>query len=179
MNNNLERMQFFALASLLKALCDPEVVMQFENLCSSHSDKSKRVGLLLGYKLVIKTILYRQIELAISYPRILGFQQVDEELLRWWWGPSETKYANRFHKAMRDDAPVSARIGNHINNLLLKIERSGVKPERFNDAADEVFSFARTILSMTENCRLLISIESGMTQDINSGIATVCSRVPA
>ena len=126
--------------------------------------------MLLGYKLVIKTILYRQIELTISYPRILGFQQVDEDLLRWWWGPSETKYANRFHKALCDDAPVSARIGNHINNLLLKIERSGIKPERFSDAVDEVFSFARTVLSMTENCRLLYSTESGMTQDVNQAL---------
>ena len=160
------RMQFFALGLLLEALCASDAVEQFEKLSVSHSDRRKRVGLLLGYELVIKTILYKQIELIVTYPEILGLQQADEDLLRWWYD-SKTKYANRFRRVLRNDAPESAFIGNHINNLLVKVNRSGDKIEQFTEAVSSASSFAQTILSMTGNCRLLVSTESGAVQDID------------
>ena len=163
------RMQFFALGLLLEALCASDAVEQFEKLSVSHTDRRKRVGLLLGYELVIKTILYKQIELIVVYPEILGRQQADENLLRW-WSDSETKYANRFRRVIRDDAPESAFIGNHINNLLMKVNRSGDKIEQFTEVASSVSSFAQTILSMTGNCRLLVSTESGAVQEIDHAL---------
>ena len=166
---NILRMQFFALGVLLKALCSPEAIRQFESLRVSHSDRHESVGLLLGYGLVIKTILYKQIELIICNPSILGMQQIDDDLLSWWYD-SKTKYANRFRKVMRDDAPKSARMGNHINNLLLGVNRSGNDLGRFNEAVSNVSSFAQTVISMTGNCQLMDGIEPGRAQEIDHAL---------
>ena len=164
------RMQFFALGLLLKALCGPESIERFAILRDSHSDGRKKTGLLLGYGLVVKATLYRQIELIITVPGILGLKQLDEDLIRWWDRDySETKYANRFRRNMRNHAPPSALIGNYLNNLLVEVNRSGNDLERFSNAAANVFSFAETILSMIDDCRL-VRAESGATQDINQAL---------
>ena len=169
MNNNTERMQFFALATLLKALCAYEAFKQLEDLHVCNPDKHKRVGLLRGYGLVIKAILHCQIELTITYPGILGMQNSDKDLLRWWYY-SETKYANRFSKVMQVDAPKAARVGNYLNNLLLRVNRSGDNLERFREAAANVLLFAQTALSMIENCRLVVGLEADTPQNIDQAM---------
>ena len=151
---------------------------ELENLCSVNpDDKHKHSGLVLGYKMVIKAALYRQIELIIARPEILGMRQVDVGLCHW-WNYSETKYANRFRQVMSDDAPESALVGNYLNNLLLEVNRSGYKFERFRQVADSVHLFTQTSLSMVDNCRLSPKEEgnSGMVQDVSQALVLLAAE---
>ena len=163
MINNTDRMQFFALSTLLEALCAPQSVRELENLYAVESDRRRKSGLILGYKSVIKAVLYRQIELIIGCPEILGMRRVDSSL-SWWWLNSESKYANRFGRVMSEDPPKSALIGNYLNNLLLGVNRSGHSFERFSQTAATVCSFAQTSLTMVAYCRLSIAEESNSAQ---------------
>ena len=171
MSSNTDRTQFFALTALLEAICASGAVSELEDLYAAQPDKRKKSGLILGYKMVIKTVLYRQIELIISRPEILGMRQSDDGLCHWWMY-SETKYANRFRQVMGDDAPKSALVGNYLNNLLLEVNRSGHSIERFRQAAASVYSFTQTCQSLTDSCRLSLTKEanSGAAQDVTQGL---------
>ena len=171
MNNNTERMQFFALATLLQALCAPGAVRDLEHIYAVEPDRRKKSSLILGYKMVIKAVLYQQIELIVMCSEILGMRGRDLGLCRW-WEDSETKYANRFGRVMGEDPPDSALIGNYLNNLLLEINRSGHSFERFRQAAANVYSFTQTSLAMVACCRLSLTEEanSDPAQDVTQAL---------
>ena len=77
------RIRFLAIALLLQVLSDFEAMKRLSEMYSSHSDRRRATGLLLGYKLIIESILYRQIDLIVTCPEILHLK-VDENLCQWW-----------------------------------------------------------------------------------------------
>ena len=149
---NTHRMEYFALTFLLKAICDPKSLHQLAAIYEAQVDGQKRIGLLLGYKLAIETLLYRHLEMTIQLPEILDLQ-IDDNLCRWWMN-SETKSRKDFKVALGEDTPNSTLVANYINNLLAQVVQCGPRWEPFHLAAEKVFSFAHTVLSMTEHCRL-------------------------
>ncbi len=156
------RIQFFAIALLLKALTDSEAMEKLSKEYSSYSDGRKSAGLLLGYKLIVESILYRQIELIVTCPGILHLQ-VDEELC-WWWLTSEDKSARRFGGITDSDAPKSTLIASYINDILLRVDRTGNRLKDFTEASAEISSFARAVMSIARNCRLSVIREDGSDQ---------------
>ena len=148
------RMQFFAIALLLKALSDSKAVDRLGNVRSDNSRGPRAVGLLLGYRLVIEAALYRQIELMVTFPEILHLQ-LDDDLCRWWLGADE-RSARRFLRIAQDGAPNSTAVAKYINDLLLRVIRTGVDWEKFAEVSAEVSSFAGMVVSMAENCRVTL-----------------------
>ncbi len=148
------RIRFFAIALPLNALSDSEAMERLSEMYSSYSDKRKATGLLLGYKLIMESILYRQIDLIVTCPEVLQLQ-VDEELYRWWSEP-EGKSARRFKDITEVDAPKSTLVANYINELLLRVDRTGNRLKEFKEASAEVSAFAQVVLSMARNCHLSV-----------------------
>ena len=161
------RIRFFAIALPLKVLSDSQAMERLSEMYSSHSDKRKATGLLLGYKLIMESILYRQLDLVMTCPEILQLQ-VDEELYRWWSEP-EGKSARRFKDITEVDAPKSTLVANYINELLLRVDRAGNRLKEFAEACAEVSSFAHVMLSMARNCHLsaIGGDDSDSEQDID------------
>ena len=162
---NTHRMEYFALTFLLKAICDPESLHQLAIIYEAQADGQKRAGLLLGYKLVIETLLYRHLEMTIQLPEILGLK-LDDDLCRWWMN-SETKSRKDFKVALCGDTANSTLVANYINALLTQVVQCGPRLEPFQLAAEKVFSFTHTILSMTENCRLTVRKGSNKHQELD------------
>ena len=146
------RIRFFAIALPLRALSDSQAMERLSEMYSSYSDKRKATGLLLGYKLIMESILYRQIDLVVTCPEVLQLQ-VDEELYRW-WSELEGKSARRFKDITEVNAPKSTLVANYINELLLQVDRTGNRLKEFTEACAEVLFFAEVVLSMARNCHL-------------------------
>ena len=153
------RMQFFAIALLLQSLTDPKVMERVAKLRSSYSRGPKAAGFLLGFKLIIEAVLYRQIELMVTFPEILHLQS-DDDLCRWWLNGDE-RSALRFLDIAQDDAPNSTPVAKSINELLLRVHRTGVDWKKFAEVSVEVSSFARMVLSMAEYCRVTLVRRDG------------------
>ncbi|MCY4653825.1 MAG: hypothetical protein OXC95_11750 [Dehalococcoidia bacterium] len=151
------RIRFFAIALLLEALSDSGAMGRLSEIYSSYSDKQRAAGLVLGYKIIIESVLYRQIDLIVTCPEILHLQ-ADLEL-HWWWENSEDKSARRLEGITEVDAPKSTLVASYVNDLLLRVVRSGNRLEKFTEAATEVSSFAQVILSIARNCR--VSVKGG------------------
>ena len=164
------RIRFFAIALLLKVLSDSDAMKQLAELYSSHADRRRATGLLLGYKLIMESILYRQIDLIVTCPEILHLK-VDENLCQWWLD-SEDKSARRLKGITEVDAPKSTLIAHHINDLLLRVDRTGNRCKEFTEASAEVSSFAQVVLSMARRCRLAVirGADSDLEQDIDQAL---------
>ena len=164
------RIRFFALALLLKALGDSEAMERLSKMYSSSSDRRTATGLLLGYKLIVKSILYRQIDLIVTCPEVLHLQ-IDEDL-RWWWLDSEDRSARGLKGITGADAPKSTLIANHINELLLRVDRTGNRLKEFTEASAEVSSFAKVVLSIARNCHVTVigGGHSNLSQDIDQAL---------
>ena len=168
------RMQFFAIALLLKALSEPKAVARLGNVRSDNSHGPRAVGLLLGYKLIIEAALYRQIELMVTFPEILHLQ-LDDDLCRWWQDADE-KNARRFLDVAQNESHKSTSIAKYINDLLLRVIRTGVDWDKFTDVSADVSSFANLILSMAGNCRVtLISGDNPERHDGLDQISRLCA----
>ena len=115
----------------------------------------------------MESILYRQIDLVVTCPEVLQLQ-VDEEIYRWWSDP-EGRSARRLKDVTEVDAPKSTLVANYINELLLRVDRTGNRLKEFTEASAEVSSFAEVVLSMARNCRLseIRGDDSGPRQDID------------
>ena len=161
------RIRFFAIALLLKVLSDSEAMERLSEMYSSYSDRRRATGLLLGYKLVMESILYRQIDLIVTCPEILHLQ-LDEELYRW-WSDSEGKSARRLNDITEVDAPKSTLVANYINELLLRVDRTGNRLKEFTEASVAVSSFAQVVVAMSRNCHLsaMRRADSDSKQDID------------
>ena len=83
---NSNRMQFFATALLLKTLSEEDAVHELEGLCRSCSAKGEGNGLILGHKLVLEALLFKQLDLIVTSPQILHLP-VAQELSGWWSRP--------------------------------------------------------------------------------------------
>ena len=153
MDRNL-RMQFFAVALLLKALSDSKAVERLGNVRSDISHGRKAAGVLLGYRLIIEAALYKQIELMVTYPEILHLQ-LDDDLYRWWLNADE-RSARRFLHIAQDEAPNSTAVAKYINDLLLRVIRTGVNWKKFAEVSVGVSSFAGMVLSMAKHCRVTL-----------------------
>ena len=166
----MSRFQFFAIALLLKALSDSEAMERLSEIYSSHSDRRRAPGVLLGYKLVVESILYKHIDLVITCPEILHLQ-LDEELYRWWRDPKE-RSVRLFEKITEADAPKSTLVASYINDLLLRVNRTGNRLKEFTEVSDEVSSFAQAVLSLAEGCRLSVigGADSYPKQHINEAL---------
>ena len=147
------RMQFFAIAWMLHALCCAEAQERLDRIRSSLSDGRRTTGLIKGYKLVVETMLYRQIELVVFCPYILHLQ--GDEALQRWWSNTDQKSARRLNSYASRDAPGSVFVANHINDLLLRMVRAGNRWERFIDASTDVRIYAATLLSLSEDCHVV------------------------
>ena len=143
------RMQFFAIAWMLHALCGAEAQERLDWMRSSLSDGRRTTGLIKGYKLIVETTLYRQIELIVTCPDILHLQ--GDAALQLWWSNSDQKSAGRLNSFATSDAPDSVFAANHINDLLLRMVRSGNRWDRFLDASMAVHSYADMLLSLVED----------------------------
>lgn len=77
------RMRFFALSRLLDALSDADALEQLNRLRLSLRDGRRETALLAGYKLIVETILYCQIELIVTWPDILHL--CGDDALQLWW----------------------------------------------------------------------------------------------
>ena len=165
--DRMSRIRFFAIALLLKALSDSEAMARLSEMYSSHSDGRRATGLLLGYKLIMESILYRQIDLIVTCPAILHLQ-VDEDLYRW-WSELEGKSARRLKDVTEVYAPKSTLVANYVNELLLRVDRTGNRLKEFTEASAKVSSFAQVVLSISRNCHLSVMREadSGPEQDID------------
>ncbi len=148
------RVRFFAMALPLRALGDSEAIERLSEAYYSYPDKRRATGLLLGYKLIMVSILYRQIDLIVTCPEILHLQ-VDDVLYRW-WSESESKSARRLRDITEVNAPKSTLVANYINDLLLRVDRTGNRLKEFSEACAEVSSFAQLMLSIARKCRLSI-----------------------
>jgi len=126
-------MQFFAISWMLHALCGAEAQERLDRMRSSLSDGRRTTGLIKGYKLVVETMLYRQIELVVFCPDILHLQ--GDEALQRWWSNTDQKSARRLNSFASRDAPGSVFVANHINDLLLRLLRAGNRWDRFVDGA--------------------------------------------
>ena len=148
------RMQFFAIALLLKLLSDSNAVGRLGNVRSHNFDNPRAAGLLLGYRLIIESALYRQIELMVTFSGILHLH-LEDALYRWWLNPEE-RNARRFLHVAQNDSQTSASVAEYINHLLLRVVRTGVDWEKFTHVSTEVSAFANLILSMTGDCRVTL-----------------------
>ena len=164
------RIQFFATALLLKALSDPETMERLSEIYSSYSDRQRAAGVLLGYKMIMESVLYRQIDLIVTCPEILHLQ-ADLEL-HWWWENSEDKSARRLEDITDVEAPKSTLVASYVNDLLLRVVRSGNRLEKFTEASAEVSSFAQAVLSLARNCHLsaIGEADSDLKQDIDQAL---------
>ncbi len=159
------RIRFFAIALPLKALSDSEAMERLSEKHSSSSDGRSATGLLLGYKLIMESILYVMIDLIVKCPEILHLQ-LDDDLYRWWSDP-RGRSARRLKYITEVNAPKSTLVANYINQLMLRVDRTGNRLKEFTEAADAVSSFAQDVLSMTRRCHLsvLAGDDSGRSQD--------------
>ena len=159
---NTIRTQFFANALLLKELCEPKAIEHLEKIYADHSNRQKKSGLLLGYKMVVEALLYGQTDLIITCPDILGLE-VNDDLFQWWQNPeARSVYGLKISTSINN--PNSAYVANHMNTLLLQVVRCGPRWDAFKETAASVYTFAHTVLSFTENCRV-----KG-TDDINKAL---------
>ena len=149
------RMRFFALALLLRLLSDSSAIERLENKYASQSDGQNRVGVLLGYKLIVETALYKQTDLIATCPEIL-LLEVDHDLARW-WSNTERKSTATFSVGMRGEVPKSAYVANYINDLMLRVVRCGNRWESFAEVSEFVHSFARAIELIRGGCSLSVS----------------------
>ena len=165
--DHTSRIRCFAIALPLKALSDGKAMERLSEMYSYYSDGRRATGLLLGYKLIMESILYRHIDLIVTCPEILHLQ-VDDDLCRWWSDP-EGRSARRFKDITEIDAPKSTLVANHINELLLRLDRTGNRLKEFTEASAEVSSFAQVVLSMARNCHLSVirGDDSDSEQDID------------
>lgn len=163
----MSRIQFFAVTLLLKELSDAEAMEQLSEIYSSYSDRYRATGVLLGYKLIVGSILFRQIDLIVSCPEILHLK-ADEEL-RWWWSNLEDRSARRFRVITDSDAPKSTLVASYINELLLRVDRTGNRLKDFTQSSVEISSFAQGVLSIARNCRL--SVKGGADSDLQQDVA--------
>ena len=124
----------------------------------------------MGYKLVVESILYRQIDAIVSGPEILHLQADDE--LRWWWFVSEEKSARLFEEITEADTPKSTLIASFINGLLLRVNRTGNRLKEFTEVSTEVSYFAQAVLSLAGNCRLSMigEADSDMREHIDEAL---------
>lgn len=146
------RMRFFAISWMLDALCGAEALDKLDRLRSSLRDRRRTTGLIKGYKLVVETMLYRQVELVVIFPDILRLQ--GDEALQLWWSNTDQKSAGRLKSFATSNAPDSVFVANHVNDLLLRMVRTGNKWEEFVDASAVVRSHAEMLLSLSEECRV-------------------------
>ena len=153
------RMQFLATALLLQSLSDSKAMEQVAKSRSAYSCGAKTAGFVLGYKLIIEAVLYRQIELMVTFPEILHLQ-LDEALCRWWLD-AEERSARRFLRIVQDDGLDSTPVVKFINDLLLRVHRTGVDWEKFAEVSAEVSSFAQMVLSMAEHCQVTSTRRDG------------------
>ncbi len=149
---DIYRLQFFALAYLLKTFSDRDSIRRLEVIYKERSKPQKRNELLLGYKLAIETLLYRQLEMTIESPQILGLE-LDNDLYNW-WRDSESRTRKEFNVVIREDTPNSTPIVNYIHDLLVQIVQCGTVWHRFTLAAKDVSQFSHTVLSLTEHYRI-------------------------
>ena len=159
------RMEFFAITLLLKALTDSKAVDRLENVRADNSHGPRAVGLLLGYRLIIESALYRQIELMVTFPEILHLQS-DDDLRRWWLNADE-KNARRFLHVARKDSQKSTSVAKYINDLLLRVVRTGIDWEKFAEVSADVSCFARMVLSLGEYCQVTLARRDGSDLLVN------------
>ena len=159
------RMEFFAITLLLKALTDSKAVDRLENVRADNSHGPRAVGLLLGYRLIIESALYRQIELMVTFPEILHLQS-DDDLRRWWLNADE-KNARRFLHVARKDSQKSTSVAKYINDLLLRVVRTGIDWETFAEVSADVSCFARMVLSLGEYCQVTLARRDGSDLLVN------------
>ena len=145
------RMRFFAISWMLHELCGAEALDRLDRLRSSLRDRRRTTGLIKGYKLVVETMLYRQIELVVIFPDILRLR--GDEALQLWWSNTDQKSAGRLNSFVSSDAPNSVFVANHVNDLLLRMVRAGNRWDRFVDASMDVRSYAATLLLLAEDCQ--------------------------
>ena len=88
-----DRMKLFSTALLTKAVTCSDVMRGLQELQDRCSDRSERAGLLLGYKLMVETLLFKELDLIITRPGILHLP-FDKDL-RFWWVESETKSSEK------------------------------------------------------------------------------------
>lgn len=161
------RMSFFANSLLLRSLSDTVAIQRLGEIHASQGDGQNRAGVLLGYKLMIETTLYRQMDLIVTCPEIL-LLEVDHDLARW-WSSTEQKSTMTFSIGMRGEIPKVAYIANYINNLLLRVVRCGNRWESFAEVSEDVNCFAEAIARIGEGCSLSVSRhtdpESGVKLD--------------
>ncbi|MCY4652706.1 MAG: hypothetical protein OXC95_06020 [Dehalococcoidia bacterium] len=131
---------------------------QLSEIYSSYSERRRATGVLLGYKLIVESILYRQIDLIVTCPEILHLK-ADEELRRWWL-TSEDKTARRFRGITDSDAPKSTLVASYINELMLRVDRSGNRLKQFTEASTEVSSFVQAVLAIASTRHLSVITES-------------------
>lgn len=168
--DRMSRIRFFAIALLLDALSDSGAMERLSEIHSSFSDGRRATGLLLGYKMIVESALYRQIDLIVTCPGILDMES-DEEL-RWWWLDSGDKSARQLEGITREDAEESTLVASYINDLLLRVDRTGNRLKEFNEASAEVSSFAQTVLSIAAKCYLstIGEADSARKQDIDRAL---------
>ena len=168
--DHMARMQLFAVALLLKGISNPEAIKRLSKMHSAYSDGRKATGLLMGYKLIVEAILYKQIELIVTCPEVLHLQ-LDDVLCRWWLN-AEDKSARNFKGITYGDVPNSTIIANYINDLLLRVVRTGNRLTKFTHAARDAMSLAQMMLMLARKCDAHITVgdEADLKQDIDQAL---------
>ena len=148
-----DRMQFFSTSLLTKAVSCPDAMRGLKQLHDRCSDKSERDGLLLGYKLMLETLLFKELGLIITRPGILHFP-FDKDL-RYWWVGSEAKSSLTFRFSTDAETSYGVFVANRINDLILQVVRTGVSWDRLMECTATVLSFAQSVLSIGRDSRLV------------------------
>ena len=147
-----DRMQFFSTSLLTKAVSCPDAMRGLKQLHDRCSDKSERDGLLLGYKLMVETLLFKELDLIITRPGILHLPY--DKDLRYWWVGSEAKSSLTFRLSTDAETSYAVFVANRINDLILQVVRTGVSWDRLMECTEAVQSFAQSVLSIGKDLRL-------------------------
>ena len=146
---------FFGLTLLLKSLSRPEAMQQLERIHTSYDDGAKRDGILLGYKLIIETILYKQMDAIITCSDAL-LLDADHELARW-WSSTERKSTKTFNIGANGNPANSALVANFLNDLLLQVVRCGNRLENLVEVSKSTYCFTQVVDRIAKGCGLSLS----------------------
>ncbi len=147
---NRLRLRFFAIASLLNSLSSAEAIERLKQVWNSVKSPPAKTSQLKGYRLLLETMLFWQLEIIAEEPEVLRLQQGGG--LRRWNRDRERSSATRFKTYMSENSSDSAFVAHHINELLLKLVRSGNCWPKFEDAISDLRTYTDSLLDLIDYC---------------------------
>ena len=162
----IERLELFSNATIVKSLCSPRAFQRMLNIRDSVvlDTDIRRDDLAVGYELIIQAALHGILDLVISSPELLGICG-DDRLFRW-WTTIQGGDGTILNAAIGDTNSDLARIAVGIDELITSFRRSGVSWDRIAEVNGRAEILADELLEMA--CECSVSIIAGVVapQDV-------------